>query len=316
MRIDFDLAVKRLLQNDEIVILTHANPDGDTIGSGFALMHALKSLGKKAAVLNSDGFAEKYSYITDAPCQKDFEEKFVVSVDVADSKLLGKELEEKYGASVDLSIDHHATNRLFAKETYLEPQSASACEIVFEIICAMNVQINREIANCLFTGVSTDTGCFRYSNVTPRTHTIASKLIECGANHAMINEKMFETKKLCVLELQQRCIEQKELLFGGKVCLFVITKKISEETGCEESDYDAIVALSRQIEGVVVGITLKEKSDGSFKASVRSGEGFDASAFCSAFGGGGHVRASGCSFDCSLEEAKDAIKRELEKTFC
>ncbi|MGN0467533.1 MAG: bifunctional oligoribonuclease/PAP phosphatase NrnA [Acutalibacteraceae bacterium] len=313
MMIDFKTAVLRLLQNDNFLILSHASPDGDTIGGSFALMLALKKLGKNAAVINNDAFPKQFDYITSLGKHRGFEEQFVLSVDVADAKLLGKNIEEKYADRIDLAIDHHKSNRLFAKESYVEGDSASVCEIIFNIIDALGVDIDKDIANCLYTGCSTDTGCFRYSNVTPRTHRIAASLIEKGADHSMINTVMFETKKKSCLELERLCLDSMELCFDSKVCIFVITKQMMQQTGCEESDFDCIVALSRQIEGVKIGVTLKEKDDGIFKVSVRSTGDIDASALCAKFGGGGHKNASGCSFDCGLEEAKNRLKEEIRK---
>lgn len=307
MTIDFERAVSLLKEKDEILILTHASPDGDTVGGGFALLLALLKMGKKAKLLNNDKIPEKFSYITSLVKQQEFDEKFIVSVDVADSKLLGKDVCEKYGKKVDLAIDHHGTNRLFAKETYVEPESASACEIVFLITEALGVEIDKDIASCLFTGCSTDTGCFRYSSVTPRTHRIAARLIELGAAHSKINTKMFETKKFAFLKLQAICLEKSQFFFDGKVCIFTVTRKMLDETGCEDSDLDAISALSRQIEGVKIGITLKEKEDGTFKASVRTDEDVDAASICAQFGGGGHKRAAGCSFDIGADEIKKQI---------
>ncbi|MCM1543845.1 MAG: bifunctional oligoribonuclease/PAP phosphatase NrnA [Ruminococcus sp.] len=313
MRIDFERAVSLLRENDCFVILTHANPDGDTLGSGYALMAALRKLGKKVRLINNDNIPEKYSYITEAAQADSFDSGFVVSVDVADKKLLGKDVESEFGDKVDLAIDHHGTNRLFAKESYIESDSASACEIVFLIIKALGVSIDEYMASCLYTGCSTDTGCFRYSNVTVRSHEIAAELIALGADHAAINVKMFETKKKGYVKLQAMCLDSMEFHLGDRLCLLVVTRKMLEQTSTTDEDVDAIVAFSRQIEGVLVGVTIKEKSDGIFKVSVRTHEGVDASAICSAFGGGGHLRAAGCSFTCGIDEIKRQIIEETEK---
>lgn len=313
MKIDFERVVSLLRENDRFIILTHANPDGDTLGSGSALTLALKKLGKKVRLINNDTIPEKYLYITDAVQNDEFDGGFVVSVDVADQKLLGKNVEEHYGDRVDLAIDHHGTNRLFAKESYIESDSASACEIVYLIIKALGVEIDKRMADCLYTGCSTDTGCFRYSNVTSRSHEIAAELIRLGADHAAINVRMFETKKKGYVRLQAMCLDLMEFYLDDKVCLLTVTRKMLEETGTTDEDVDAIVAFSRQIEGVLVGITIKEKSDGVFKVSVRTHEGVDASAICGAFGGGGHLRAAGCSFTCGADEIKTQIIEETKR---
>lgn len=311
MKIDFDRAVQLLSENDDFIILTHANPDGDTLGGGFALLAALRSLGKKAKVVCGEALPEKYRFL-EYPGDE-IENGFVVSVDVADVQLLPLNVREKYADRIDLAIDHHATNRLFAKETYLEGDSASVCEVVFLLVKALGAEIGEEIATRLYTGCSTDTGCFRYSNVTPRTHRIAAELIERGARHSEVNVRMFETKKPGFLKLQSLCLSGMELHFGGKVSVFRITRAMLSECSCGDEDCDALVALSRQIEGVLVGVTFKEKADGSLKVSLRTHEGVDASQVCSAFGGGGHVRAAGCQFTCPFEEAKAQVLEELKK---
>ena len=308
MKIDFDRAVSLLKNAEDVLILTHMNPDGDTLGSGFALMLGLRQLGKRVKLVNNDPIPKKYHFLADGCKNDEFTEKFIVSVDVAASNLLGKAIEERYG-NVDLAIDHHASNRLFAKETYAEEKSASACEIVYLLLKAMGVKITADIADRIYTGCSTDTGCFRYSNVTPRTHRIAAELIEYGADHAAVNVRMFETKSMNFLRFQQKCIDKLETYFDGQVSVISITRNLFDETGCGEEDCDAVVALSRQIEGVKIGLTFKEKKDGTFKVSVRTNEEYDASLICSEFGGGGHARAAGCQFNCTRDEA---VKRMLD----
>lgn len=311
MRIDFDRAVSLLRENEDFIILTHANPDGDTLGGGFALLAALRKLGKRARVECGEPLPEKYRFLEIEG--DEVEGGFVVAVDIADTKLLSDTVREKYGERIDLAVDHHSTNRLYAKETYLEGDSAAVCEVVYLLIKALGAEIDGEIATRLYTGCSTDTGCFRYSNVTPRTHTIAAELIEAGARHAQVNVLMFETKKPGFLKLQSLCLSGMELHFSGKVSVFRITREMLAGCSCGDEDCDAIVALSRQIEGVLVGVTFKEKADGSIKVSLRTHEGADAAKICSAFGGGGHLRAAGCQFECPFEEAKNQVLAELEK---
>ena len=306
MKIEFKTAMHRLMEADDVLILTHMSPDGDTLGGAFALLLGLRQAGKRAKVLCADGVPEMYRFLYVEP-DADFAEKYIVSVDVADRSLLGKTVEESYGDRVDLAIDHHGTNRLFAKESYVEPDAASACEIVYLLLLSMNVKITKDIADRLYTGVSTDTGCFRYSNVTPRTFRIAADLMERGADAAGINVKMFETKKPGFLRLEQLVLQGMELYEDGHICVLTITRDMLARTGCKDDELDPIVALSRQIEGVCIGITLKEKEDGTWKVSVRTHEGADASRLCAAFGGGGHKRAAGCSFSCSRDEAVQAL---------
>lgn len=313
MKIDFDRAVENLKRHDNFLIITHLNPDGDTVGGGFALCLALCAMGKSARVINNDPFPEKFDFITRLHPEGQFEHQYIVSVDVADEKLFGDNLMSLYGGKADLAIDHHATHREFAKETYVEPNSASACEVVFKIIKALGVKIDKPIANCLYTGISTDTGCFKFSSVSPSTHIAAAELIECGADHAKIDELMFDSKKLSYLRLEGKCLENMKLLHGGSVCIFVITRKMAEQTGCDDSEFGGIVALSRQIEGVKIGVTLKERKSGKTDVSLRTNEEYDSSYICSLFGGGGHIRAAGCSFNCGVAEAEAQLVSAIDK---
>lgn len=306
MLTDFSTAVSMLKNADKILILTHRNPDGDTLGSGFALLRALRQLGKRVKLLNADAINEKYAHLYEGLSEESFEEEFIVSVDVAERKLLG-DLMEKYADKVDLSIDHHGTGKLFAKKTYCESESASACEIVYEIIKALGAKIDKGIADCIYTGCSTDTGCFKYSNVTPRTHRIAAELIEFGADHSKINEKMFDTKSMNSIMLERMCYESLEVFGGGKVAVITVTKEMLRKSGTDKSALDAIKPITRQIEGVEIGLTVKEEDGGASGVSIRTSENYDASAICAHFGGGGHIRAGGCEIKDTPENAKEKV---------
>ena len=311
MKIDLQRAAGLLREKDNILILTHRNPDGDTLGSGFALLRALKNMGKRVRLQNNDPIPKKYEYLFRDIETEDFEADFVVSVDVAERRLLGDDLGEKYGDRVDLAVDHHESSRLFAKETYCEPDSASCCELIYLIIEAMGTPITKEIADCIYTGMSTDTGCFRYSNVTPRTHKIAAELIKAGADHSRINVRMFETKTMGDFMLQKMCLDTLEVFGEGKAAVITVTKDMLTQCGVDKSALDAIKPLTRQIEGVEIGITVKEESDGKAGVSVRTGENYDAAAICAHFGGGGHMRAAGCEIKGTVEYAKETVKKYL-----
>lgn len=301
---DINQLASFVFSKDNIFVLTHASPDGDTLGSGVALCLALRSVGKKANMICGDEIPERYRFATDLVPSEDFSPEFIISVDVADTRLLGKTIETKYGEVVDLSIDHHGTNKRYAKETYVEPGSSSCAEIIFLFLKAAEVAVDSRIADALFLGVSTDTGCFRFSNVTPRTHRIAAELIEAGANAAMINRDMFGTKKLSFLKFQALCLNGMEMFFGGRMSVFTVTRDMLDGCGCSDDDLDPIVSLSREIEGVSLGITIKEKADGTLRISVRTDENIAADKFCALFGGGGHKRAAGCTFETTIDEAK------------
>lgn len=299
-------AAEFLRTHDKYLILTHAHPDGDTLGSAFALCSSLRSIGKSANVICPDLIPSKFEYLT-VENDPTFEPETVVSVDVADKKLLGN-LCEQYGDTVQLSIDHHATNTGFAELLYLEGDSAAASECVYKVIKELCVTVTPFIADCLYTGMATDTGCFKFSNTTPCTHTFAAELMQSGANYVEINRVMFEVKTRERLEMERRMLDGIEYLCDGQCAVITVTQSIIKETGCDASDIDGISSLPRQIEGVKIGVTIREKSDGRWKVSLRTHEPYDASEICANFGGGGHKRAAGCEFGCEIGEVKQRLK--------
>lgn len=298
-------AAEFLATHDKYTVLTHAHPDGDTLGSGFALVSALRSLGKKANVLCPDPIPHKFDYLT-AEGQQEFTPETVISVDVADDKLLGC-LQDEYKDKVSLAIDHHSTNVGFAERLYLEGDSAAAAECVYRVIKEMGAEVTPFIASCLYTGMATDTGCFKFSNTTPRTHIFAAELMQYGADYDEINRVMFEVKTQSRLEMERRVLNGIEYICDGRCAIVTVTQAMIKETGCDSSDMDGIAAMSRQIEGVQIGITVREKADGRWKISLRTFEPYDAAAICQNFGGGGHKRAAGCEFETEAE-AKEKLK--------
>lgn len=310
--ITLEIAAKTLLAKDKILILTHRSPDGDTIGSGYALALALRKLGKDVRVDCTDPFPEKYSYFTEKLEKLDFDEEFVVSVDVADTKLLGEKL-SAYVDKIDLCLDHHGSNTKFAKEYYVEADAAAAAQVIAKLIRLMGVEIDKDIANAVYTGISTDTGCFRYTNATSETYRIAADMIDCGAESGMINRLMFETKSRSRLEIERRVMDSMEFYLDGKCAVAYATIDMMKESGAVDGDMEGVSSLPRQIEGVIAGITLREKNNNKYKVSVRTTDELNASEICAEFGGGGHKAAAGCIVEGTLDEAIESLVRAVAK---
>lgn len=298
---------------DNFLILTHQNPDGDTLGSGFGLAMILSKLGKKSTVICSDEIPKKYEYFTSlAPQNADLQKALtVIAVDVADTKLLG-DLEEKYAEKVELCIDHHVSNVGYAKATYLDGSAAANCECIYELAKLLGVEVDANMALALYTGISTDTGCFRFSNTTAKTHRIGADLIELGIDSAEINRVMFETKSRIRVELERMALDAMQFHFNNRCAVIVITREMYEKTGCKDEDLEGITAIPRSIEGVIVGVTLREREQGGFKISVRTYPPVDASAICKRVGGGGHIRAAGCQLGAEYS-TEDAVKEMLKQ---
>lgn len=301
----------RLLKDwNNILVLSHASPDGDTLGSASALIRGLKSIGKNVRFACSDKVDKRYNYLFEGLSSEMNTEGFVpdkvVTVDVADRKLLGK-YEEIYGGKTDLAIDHHGSHKYFAAETFLDANSASNCENIYKLLLEMGIMVDRKMGQAIFTGMSTDTGCFKYSNVTPETHEIAAELMRLDIDAAEINRVMFDTRTRGQVKAEVAILDTIEYFDEGKIALITITSELMEKTGIFDEDIDMFVSIPRQIEGVLVGITLKERGEALFKVSVRTNQNIDASAICGRLGGGGHNGAAGCSVRGNVSEVKAKI---------
>ncbi len=306
MKIEINEAAEFLRSHDDYLILMHASPDGDTLGCGYALCTALQRIGKRAKAVCPDEIPHRFDYMREGVTQQDFEHTTIIAVDVADSKLLGDMKE--IGDKAALCIDHHVSNTEYAERLLLREHYASACELMYEVLTALGTDIDRVIANCLYTGVATDTGCFKFSNTKPQTHIVAAKLMECGAEIAPINYAMFELKTQGRIKLEQDVLKNMRYFGDGHIAMVtVMLDTIANIPDIDSDDVGAMAAIPRQIEGVDIGISMKEKKQGLFKASLRSSERIDVSKIAQQFGGGGHARASGCSFTCSFDEAVEQI---------
>ena len=299
--------VARILrERDNILILTHQCPDGDTLGSAYALCAALQSMGKQARVVCSDEIPAKYKFLQKGVKNQAFAPGLILAVDVADAKLLGKNLSQ-YADRVELAVDHHKSNTFFAENTYVDTKASAVCEIIYELLMMLEVGFTTEIAICIYTGITTDTGCFMYSNVTQKTHRIAALMMGLNVKAAEINRIMFGTKSRARMEIEREALDNLAYHFDGRCALITITKEMLSRTGVDESDIEGLTSLPRQIEGVKVALTLRELGDGQWKYSVRTMPEVDAAALCGNFGGGGHKEAAGCHYTGTMDEAKNAM---------
>ncbi|MGN0526265.1 MAG: bifunctional oligoribonuclease/PAP phosphatase NrnA [Acutalibacteraceae bacterium] len=311
MVIDIKETAKLIKEHNEFLVISHEHPDGDTLGCAFSLCEALRILGKKRKFLCCDEVTKDFAFLTDGFNNDQVSNPFIITVDVADLRLLGS-LAEEFSGKVELCIDHHTSNTFFAKKTFLENRAA-ACELMYELILELGVEPNLYIRNAIYTGISTDTGCFRYNNVTPSTFKIVASLMEQGIDSKKINKLMFETKTKTALALDLLARETLEYHFDGRCAIITVTQDMYEKSGSNEHECFSITALPRQIEGVEVGVVIKEKKNGDFGVSVRTEGEPDASLICSRLGGGGHKGAAGCSFSCSLEEVKEKLLASIKE---
>lgn len=313
--VDRQTAAERLRSADDILILCHKNPDGDTVGSAAAVYRALTALGKTAAVLCSDPIPAMYSYMKFKQFDGSFEPAFVLAVDVASIQLFGeKNNVQTYVEQTNLCIDHHGTNSGYAYATLVEDNAAAVCEILTEWIPEnLGVPLDADIADCLYTGLSTDTGCFRFTNTTARTHKMAAILIEAGADLETLNEILFESRSHARVEAEKEALESMQFFFDDRCAMICLTWDQIRHAGVAGAELEDLTSLPRSVEGVQVGLTLRQQPDGSFKISVRTDRSMNASDIARRLGGGGHPRAAGCEISGNLENAKRAVLEEVQK---
>ena len=292
-------------KHDRFLILTHKSPDGDTLGSGFALCYFLRDMGKQANVVNSDGFPDRYDFMYVDYTEQDFEPEYIIAVDVADPTLLGSGLlKYQQEGAVDLCIDHHISNKHFAKLTHVEGGIAAAAQILYCIFKHSGRKITDIIAKCLYTGIATDTGCFKYENTTPSTHIAAAELMAYDIDFANVNRRMFDVKSKGRIKIEQIVTGRMEYYLNDRCAMIAITRELMQSCGVAEAEFDGLASIPLSAEGVVLGITIKQRHTNVYKISVRTTDEMDASVFCGYFGGGGHIRAAGCEIHGTLEEVK------------
>ena len=304
---------QRLKAADDILILCHKNPDGDTIGCAGALYHALTAMGRSAAVLCSDPIPPMYAYTRMQLFTGQFAPRLVAAVDVASIQLFGENNRmPEFSHHVNLCIDHHTGNTGYADFTLLDSTAAAAAELLYEVLMEMEAPITPQVADCLYTGLSTDTGCFRFSNTTARTHQVAAKLIEAGARVQELNTLLFDTKSRPRMEAERIARNHLEYHLEGRCALIYLTRDEIASSGVDQADLEELTSLPVSIQDVLVGVTLRQQPGGSYRVSIRTAKGVDACSIARRLGGGGHARAAGCELLGNLENAKSAVLAEVE----
>lgn len=300
-----------LRQRNNFCILTHRRPDGDAAGSAAALCLGLRKAGKAAFVLENPEMPEKYAYLVEGLTIAAPDESHVlVSVDVAAENMIPRAFEE-YLPKLQLRIDHHASPTSFTPFELVDAGAGACAEIVYDLLAELGVEPDRDIARALYVGAATDTGCFRFANTTAHSFAVAAACAEAGAPVFELNQVLFETNSLSKLRLQGWIVEHTTFADGGRIAICAIPKAVEEELGVNEDDLGNLSSFVRTIEGVCMAATIRERSEGGSKASVRAIPGWDAAKVCEKFGGGGHKGAAGARFDLPLEEAAKALEEAM-----
>ena len=294
---------------EECTIFMHCRPDGDTVGSAAALGKSLMSLGKTVHFACSDPITPRYAYLLPSPLTES-PQGVVIAVDTAAPDMSGRW--QSYVENADIVIDHHGSNPRYGKINLVWADSAACGEIVFEIVKALGT-LTSEIAEALYVAVSTDTGCFLHGNTTPQTHRVAAELMEQELDITALNRKLFVIKSKACLLARNRLLDTIALSSDGRLATLVLSLQTIEEVGANEDDLENIAGLGMNVEGVSAAATLRQTAEKEYKVSLRSDGSIHAADVCTAFGGGGHAMAAGCTLQGSEAECRAAIMAEMEQ---
>ncbi len=314
---DIELFKEQIDKYENITLTAHVNPDGDSIGSSLALANFLKeSLNKDVTVLIDSTVSSSFKFLpnfdkikTDTSDVKKLE--LLITLDCGNKDRLA--LSEALIDSADyvINIDHHVTNTLFGDLNFLDTKSSSTGEVIYELISRLGFDVSKETAACLYTSISTDTGSFKYTNTTSRTHVIASKLLEKGIDLETINIELYQNTSLEKTKLLMEGINQLTLLKDNTVGISAITNEILDKFNAKTQDTEPIVDFIRNIDVVQLACVIRPIDENSSKVSMRAKKNIDVSKIALVFGGGGHAKAAGCTINADVLGAKEIITKEI-----
>ena len=320
-----DELCEKLAKNCNTLIIFHARPDADAVGSAFALRELLYTMGIPAMCACADEVPERLQFLSyavqgsvafDEDMKLDFDR--VISVDSASPSQLGS-MFQRIRKDVDIMIDHHGKGSIYA-DNYIDPEAAATGEIIYEIAKKLVADgkipaIPHRAIQCIYAALSSDTGCFKFSNTTPKTHRLAAELLEAGVDATYINHMLYESKSKLQLRAEGEAARRLKVYADGRVASVAIPFSVKQELGLSEEHLETVIDIPRSVAGVEVAFAIKQpENNGFFRVSMRSSADVDVSAICAHFGGGGHIRAAGCGIEApDIESAESLILDEIYK---
>lgn len=314
---EFDEIVK---SSKNILIISHVNPDGDTLGTMCGLHSAIfTQYKKKAEMLILSKVPKVYDFLpkieeakTLDKLDKSREYDLIITVDVAslDRLIDAQILFER--AKFTVNIDHHKTNDGYGKLAIVEPNASSSGEVAFKILKKLGWNINQETALCFYTAILTDTGGFRFENTNSEVLRVAAELVDLGVNPRDTYKKCYETKSKSMILFQSYCISKAVFSKNDKVAYSIVYKKDLEKFSAGDDYTDGIAEMLRAMVSVEVSFVVKEVDAKTCKVSMRS-KSVDVAAISSVFGGGGHTFAAGCTIKASCQDAVKKLLAEIDK---
>jgi len=303
-------------EKDRFLIACHENPEGDAIGSELALALALRKMGKTATVLNADPVPRNLLFLAGADTVV-FEEDgsgydVAIVVDCGSPERTGRVAAELLKPPVMINIDHHRTNGDRGKLALVDPDAAATGLLVYKVLDALGVEIDRDIAENIYVAVLTDTGSFHYGNSSPDAFRVAGEMVGLGVDPWAVAEQVYETQSFSRIRLLGRVLSSLETAAGGRVASITTMRADLAEFGAGKDDLEGFINYPRSIIGTEVAVSFREEEGGCFRVSFRSKGRVDVSEVAARFGGGGHRNAAGCSVPGTLAEVKRKVFGALE----
>ncbi|HEY0829125.1 MAG TPA: bifunctional oligoribonuclease/PAP phosphatase NrnA [Bacilli bacterium] len=314
------LAQQFIEEHDNFLVVSHISPDGDAASSTFAMGWMLKQLNKSFTMINEGKIPDKFDYLWGKDQVIDYSAttvnasyKYVISVDCADFERIGKVKELFSGDVMLLNIDHHPTNDYFGAVNLIKDDAAATAELLYDLCENLQIPWQEDLAVCIYTGLMTDTGGFRYSNTTPKVMQIAAKLLQYGVNGHQLAEDLLEKLTLSHILLLKIALSSLTFSLNHKVGWICVTNADIEKTQASHEDLEGLVNYPRNIEGIEVGLLFKEVDKTTVKVSFRSAGRVDVSLIAKELGGGGHMRASGCTVEGSMDQVIPQVLSLIER---
>jgi len=317
---NFDEITKVLQEDNNFLITSHINLDGDAIGSELTFYFILKKLNKKAIILNQNRLPKIYDFLPGSDKVHCLQDNFinpksidvVIALDCSNIKRIGKTYEIFEDIKTIINIDHHKSNENFGSLNYIDCSASSVGEILYELIKSINIDlIDENISTCLFTAIMTDTGSFRYSNVSSKTFEIASYLTSKGIKPSLIANNIYNRNTYPGLKLLGEALLTLEVNESNYVSWLTITRKMLNDTKANDEEIEGIIEFATTLNNVEVSILFRETKDNKIKVSFRSKGNFNVNTFAGKFEGGGHPNAAGCLCSGKLDEIKEKILSEV-----
>lgn len=309
-----EAAARYIREHDRFLVVSHLQPDGDAASSTCAVGWLLEQCGKEFVMVNEDAIPSKFNYLYGYDQIISVKEerpsewfRHIICIDCADFKRVGvvaELFEENYDL---LNIDHHPTNDRYGSVNLIKDDAAATVELLYDLVTLMDIPWTKEAAECIYTGLLTDTGGFRYSSTSPKVMNIAAQLLAHGVQGAELAEHLLETISFAHIQLLKRALASLEFSEDRRIAWMRVSTEDLQATGAGSDDMEGLVNYPRNIEGVAVGILFKQAEGDDIKISLRSGGEANVSRIAQEFGGGGHVRAAGATVQGTMDAVVDQV---------